>query len=311
MNAEQGGHSNSASRNQDARSNNSSRNQDEHSNSIAQNQSNHANNPNQSERSSNPAQKQIGRSKIISQKPEKPMNTSPPIALFGRFFATDMRRIFTETTFLTSLFLGILTFIIPFVLLFRGGDSVSAGFVSAQSTVFPFVAPFLAALPFAGMHKTEVETKYSDLLKLRRGGRDYSFTRFITVGISGGLVLLFAELFLLLVTFITIYTDSISDYRRIAAVVVLTFPFGIAFASAAQAVTVFTRSKTLAVITPEVLYLLFTYSFPYVELHEYYPPLAISPFIYGEPNFGRIIAFFTIIILLSLIVTIIDKVKST
>jgi ABC-type transport system involved in multi-copper enzyme maturation permease subunit len=248
---------------------------------------------------------------MIFQKQTVNMNKSTPFALFGRFFATDMRRIFTEATFWVSIFLGLLTLIIPFVLSNSGENSVTGGFVTAQSMVFPFIAPFLAALPFAGMHKIEVESKYADLLKLRRGGREYSFTRFITVGISGGLALLLPEICLLLFSFVSNYTDSISDYKRIIAVMILAFPFGFAFAVAAQAVTAFTRSKTLAVITPEVLYLLFTYSFPYLELDEYYAPLAVSPFIYGTPNSAHIMLFFAIIIIFSLIVTVIDTIKST
>ncbi|MDR0986842.1 MAG: hypothetical protein LBL98_04000 [Ruminococcus sp.] len=234
------------------------------------------------------------------------------LTLFGRFFSTDLRRIFTERTFLTSVFLGSLTLIIPLVLLLSNSetDSLSGGYVTAQSTVFPFIAPFLAALPFAGMYKNEIQTKYSELLKLRRGGRDYGFTRFITVGISGGLALLLPELILLIFSLISIYTDCIDDFKRIVAVIVLAFPFGFAFAVTAQAVTAFTRSKTIALITPEVLYLLFTYSFPYLELDEYYPPLAISPFIYSTPNFANIFVFFAILIAFSIVVTTAYKIKS-
>jgi ABC-type transport system involved in multi-copper enzyme maturation permease subunit len=251
--------------------------------------------------------------KKSSPKQANHMNTSNPFVLFGRFFATDIRRIFTEATFWVSIFIGFLTLVIPFVLFSVNSetDSISGGFVTAQSTVFPFVAPFLAALPFAGMYKNEVETKYADLLMLRRGGRSYAFTRFITVGISGGLALILPQILLLLFTFVSNYTDSISDYKRIITVMILAFPFGFTFAVAAQAVTAFTRSKALAVITPEVLYLLFTYSFPYLELDEYYPPLAVSPFIYGVPDYKHILSLFAIIILFSLIVTIIDKEKST
>ncbi|MDR0975164.1 MAG: hypothetical protein LBL80_05680 [Ruminococcus sp.] len=231
---------------------------------------------------------------------------------FVRFIATDIKRIFTETTFLTSLVIGSLTLIIPFVLFFSNGstDSFSGGFVTAQSAVFPFVAPFLAALPFAGMYKYESETKYEDLLKLRRGGRDYGINRFITVGMSGGLALLLPEIILLKISFITIYTDSIEDYRRIVTVLLLAFPFGFTYAVLAQAVTYFTRSRALAIVTPEVLYMLFTYSFPYLNLEEYYPPLAISPFIYSSPNFADVFVFFAIIILLSLAVTVIHNFKS-
>jgi ABC-type transport system involved in multi-copper enzyme maturation permease subunit len=245
-----------------------------------------------------------------SQRTSSPAKQS--LTFFERFFATDLRRIFTEATFLTSTLLGSLTLIIPFVLFFTNAetDGVSGGFVNVQSTVFPFVAPFLAALPFAGMYKTEVESKYSELLKLRRGGRDYAFTRFITVGISGGLALLLPEILLLIISLITIYTDCINDIHRIITVMALAFPFGFAFAVTAQSVTTFTRSKALALITPEVLYLLFTYSFPYLELDEYYPPLLVSPFIYSAPNFTHIFAFFAILILFSLIVTAIEKIRS-
>jgi hypothetical protein len=212
------------------------------------------------------------------------------------FFKTDLKRAFTEPTFFTALILGTVSLIGAFIYL---NISAESGFLMAQSLVFPFAAPFLAALPFAAMEKNERDINYSDLLKLRRGGRGYSGIRFFTVGIVGGASLLLPELLLFVVTAFSNGELSGLGLSQITKVLLLSFPTGFAFAVCAYAITFFCRLSVIALITPEVLYLLLTYAFPYLHLEKYYPPLAVSPYIYGEPDFTYIIVFICAVILLS------------
>jgi hypothetical protein len=223
------------------------------------------------------------------------------VKLILSFFFTDLRRIFTEPTFFTSLLLGSIALLTPFFML-------SGGFVSAQSAVFPFAAPFLAALPFAAIYKNERETKYADLLKIRRGGKSYAVTRFFTVGIGGGFALMIPEILLLAVSYFINNSAVMDDLFRINYTLALSFPFGFVFACFAYAITFITRSKIIAIITPEVLYLLLTYAFPYLDLEKYYPPFAISPFIYGVADLGYIYLMFAAMFLISLIITIISEI---
>jgi hypothetical protein len=221
------------------------------------------------------------------------------LKLIFSFFITDLRRIFTEPTFFTSLILGSIALLAPFFIL------TSNSFVSAQSAVFPFAAPFLAALPFAAIYKTERETKYAELLKIRRGGKSYAVTRFFTVGIGGGFALLLPEILLLAVSFLINNTAVLDDLFRINYTLALVFPFGFTYAVLAYAMTFVTRSKIIAIVTPEVLYLLLTYAFPYLDLEKYYPPFAISPFIFGVADIGYIRVSFAAMLIVSLIITII------
>jgi hypothetical protein len=229
------------------------------------------------------------------------------LRLFGRFFAVDLWRILTELSFASSLFLGTASLLIPFFSFFSNTDtdSVSSGFVTAQSMVLPFVAPFLAALPFSVMMKIERETKFSELLKIRRGGKSYALSRFVTVGISGGLALLLPEILLLIVSIAFKYTESIADFDRIGYTLALAFPFGFVFAVAAFTLTYVTKSKVLALCAPEVVYLLLTYGFPYLNLGDFVPPFAVSPYIFGTADLRYIMVMFSAMLIICLAVTII------
>jgi hypothetical protein len=238
-----------------------------------------------------------------------------------RFFATDLRRAFTEPTFFTALFLGILMTAGGFVFLYVKNGY--ADFATAQSFVFPFAAPFLAALPYAFMSKSERDINFAPLLKLRRGGNGYGPSRFFTVGIAGGAVILFAEAILAVIAVLTggvsdvlpggVLSDIlnpgivISGYEKLTMTLLLAFPFGFAFAVLAHALCFFSRTTLIAIITPEVLYLLLTYAFPYLDLEKYYPPLAVSPYIYGTPNLVYIFTFLCSVIAVAAILTIIGE----
>ena len=91
-----------------------------------------------------------------------------------KFILTDLKRIFTEPAFYISVVLDLF-------LLFGGMLSVMGTcdskmlYLSAQSLALPFVAPVLAAMPYAVMIMQEKETRYDTLMKikLRAGGVSY------------------------------------------------------------------------------------------------------------------------------------------
>jgi hypothetical protein len=221
-----------------------------------------------------------------------------------RFFLTDLKRSLSERTFFASLIIAFITLFGAFIYLGLGGDNAS--FEMSQSLVFPFVAPFLAALPYSVMIMTEKSTKYRDLIRLRRKGKNYVFPRFLTVGISGGLSLLLPEMLLLAVTLVTSKSVISAD---IINILMLSFPFGFSYAALAFSLTFYNSEKILPLMIPEVFYLLLTYAFPYLNLEKYYPPLCISPFIFGSPDYKRIGVTLCGILLFAVVLTIIGKIK--
>jgi hypothetical protein len=223
-----------------------------------------------------------------------------------RFFKTDLKRAFTEPAFFTAVLLGLSTLVGAFFYLKIQQNN--AGFIDAQALVFPFAAPFLSALPYAFMSKAERDINYMDLLKLRRGGRGYTLWRFLTVGISGGVALLVPELVLAIVAAIYSFTSgNLDDAEQVFYVLALAFPFGFAFSVLAFALTYFNRLTLLAVITPEILYLLLTYAFPYLDLEKYYPPLAVSPYIYGSPDIRYIGGLIVGVLLIAVVLTFLGR----
>jgi hypothetical protein len=215
------------------------------------------------------------------------------------FFTTDIRRALTERTFAASLIIAVLSLIGAFVYLGISGRDNS--FLMSQSLVFPFIAPFLAALPYSAIIITERATKYRDLIKLRRHGKNYVLPRFLTVGISGGLALLLPELLLFGVTFVMGANGFSADNLQVLS---LSFPFGFSYAVLAFSFTFYNKEAILPLMIPEVFYLLFTYAFPYLELEKFYPPLAVSPFIYGLPNLQNIFTALGLLTLFAAILTI-------
>jgi hypothetical protein len=220
------------------------------------------------------------------------------------FFMTDMRRALTERTFAASLIIAVLSLTGAFVYLGISGRDNS--FLMSQSLVFPFIAPFLAALPFSVIIITERATKYRDLIKLRRHGKNYVLPRFFTVGISGGFALLLPELLLFLITLIMGVNGVEAENLQVLS---LSFPFGFAYAVLAFSFTFYNTEAILPLMIPEVFYLLLTYAFPYLELEKFYPPLAVSPFIYGLPDLQNIGIALGLITLFSAVLTLFGAVK--
>jgi hypothetical protein len=223
---------------------------------------------------------------------------------FWRFFLTDLRRALTERTFAASLAVAFAALFGAFVYLGLSGGEPS--FVMSQSLVFPFIAPFLAALPFSAVIMTEKKTKYRELIKLHRRGKNYALPRFLTVGISGGLALLLPEILLMFITLTSGEREFTAEAFRILS---LAFPFGFSFAVLSFSLTFYNDETVLPLIIPQVFYLLFTYAFPYLDLERYYPPLSVSPYIFGEPDFLRIALTLCAVLGTSVILTLIGKAR--
>lgn len=194
-----------------------------------------------------------------------------------RFFATDIKRVFTEPAFFISIFLSIVLLFGAFAFLLISGETDRL-YVSAQSLALPFVAPVLAAMPYSVMIMQERETRYSSLMtiKLRKGG--YELKRLLVCGISGAAALLIPQLLLFIVCAIM---GGIDDMSFAASGLILPVTFGFGYAAISYGLTFVNRQRYVPLVMPQVLYLLCIYAFPHLKLEEYYPPLDISPSIYG------------------------------
>lgn len=195
-----------------------------------------------------------------------------------RFVLTDLKRVFTEPAFYISIVLGLL-------LLFGGMACVMSDcdadrlFLYSQSFALPFAAPVLAAMPYSVMIMQEKETRYGTLMsiKLRAGG--YQLKRFLTCGISGAAALFIPQLIL----FITcIFMDGISEPVYDISVLLLSLSFGFSYAVISYGLTFVNRQRYVPLVMPQVIYLLCIYAFPLLKLESFYPPLDISPAIYGS-----------------------------
>lgn len=194
-----------------------------------------------------------------------------------RFFRTDLKRIFTEPAFFLSVFLGgLLLFGAMGYLLYSGGrDNLYA---RAQALALPFAAPLLAAMPYSVMIMRERDTLYSVLMtvKLRREG--YRLPRLLTSGISGAAALFIPQLALFLVC---AFLGGIPDFPSCLAGLVLPITFGFGYAAFSYGLTFVNRQRYVPLVMPQVLYMLCIYAFPHIKLEQFYPPLDISPSIYG------------------------------
>ncbi len=194
-----------------------------------------------------------------------------------RFIKTDLKRIFTEPTFLLSLFLGLLAYFGAFAYLLPTAERGDL-YTRSQALIFPFAAPLLAAMPYSVMIMRERETRFAVMMtvKLRKSG--YRFKRFLTSGISGAAALLIPQLVLFAVC---AAMGGVSDFASAAAGLVLPVTFGFGWAAAAYGLTFANRQSYVPLVMPQTLYLLCVYAFPHLRLERFYPPLDISPAIYG------------------------------
>ena len=220
-----------------------------------------------------------------------------------RFLKTDLKRVFTEPAFFISVILGAILLFGAFAFLLISGQTDRL-YVSAQSLALPFVAPVLAAMPYSVMIMQEKETRYSSLMtiKLRKGG--YELKRLLVCGISGAAALLIPQLMLFAAC---IFTGGIDDIKYAALGLILPVTFGFGYAAISYGLTFVNRQRYVPLVMPQVLYLLCIYAFPHLKLEEYYPPLDISPSIYGgEITAARFVVPFVLMIA-ALLLTLFGK----
>ncbi len=194
-----------------------------------------------------------------------------------KFIVTDFKRVFTEPAFYLSLCLDMLLLFGAMAYLLVSGDA-SRLYLSSQSLALPFVAPLLACMPYSVMIMQERETKYSTLMGIKLGGRGYQLKRLLVCGASGAAVLLIPQLVLFGVC---LALGGVGDVLSEAATLPLTLSFGFGYAVISYGLTFVNSQRYVPAVMPQVLYLLCIYSFPKIGLEEFYPPLDISPSIYG------------------------------
>ncbi len=194
-----------------------------------------------------------------------------------RFILTDLKRIFTEPAFLISVALGLLLYFGAFALLLINGGTDRL-YPSAQSMLLPFAAPLLAAMPYSVMIMQEKETRYSALMTIKLRKRGYQLKRLLTCGISGAAALFIPQLLLFIVCAVM---GKVGDIATQALTLVLPVSFGFGYAAISYGLTFVNRQRYVPLVMPQVLYLLCIYAFPHLKLEKFYPPLDISPSIYG------------------------------
>ncbi|MCH5350272.1 MAG: hypothetical protein J1E40_13170 [Oscillospiraceae bacterium] len=193
-----------------------------------------------------------------------------------RFIKTDLKRIFTEPAFFLSLFLGTLLLFGAMGYLLASGETDGL-YARAQALALPFAAPLLAAMPYSVMIMRERETRYGILMtvKLRRSG--YQLYRLITCGLSGAAALLIPHIILFAACAVP---EGASVLENVVGLV-LPITFGFGYGAFSYGLTFANRQRYVPLVMPQVLYMLCIYAFPHIHLEKFYPPLDISPSIYG------------------------------
>ena len=220
-----------------------------------------------------------------------------------RFFITDLKRAFTEPYFYLSTAITFLLLFIGMIFSFDGGEKGQL-FLYSQAFVLPFAAPLLASMPYSVMLMREKETGYKTLIAVKSGHNGYELRRFFVCGISGAAALFIPQLIFFLICSLV---DAAENTGENLLTILLSFPFGFSYSVFSYSLTFMNKKKYVPLVMPEVIYLLFTYAFPYMGLSEYYPPLDISPSIYGgEISVDRLIIP-VILIAVGLLMTVLGK----
>ncbi|ONI46013.1 hypothetical protein AN640_03850 [Candidatus Epulonipiscium fishelsonii] len=209
---------------------------------------------------------------------------------------SDIKRGLTEPTFFHSILILLCIMIISGIYYFTTNKMYIAdeAFITIQSLIIPFVAPLLVCLPYSSMNMLEQDSGYRKLIVYRTGYTKYVVMRFISNGVVGGITLTFPLLILLVVCrFISPYVQV----NEIIKVICLDFGFGLSYATAAYGLTFFNNKRYIPNVAPQVVYLLLTYSLPYLNLDKFYPPLSYAPWLLvHQTDIAAIIIQFVILI---------------
>ena len=194
------------------------------------------------------------------------------------FFKIDLKRAVSEPAFFLSLILGMILHFGAAAYLWFFGNAPAGLYISAQSLVLPFAAPLLAAMPYSSMIMQERETRYRIMMNVKLRKKGYEFKRLAVCGISGAAALFIPQLILFIVC---AAIGEIHDMESAAVGLVLPVTFGFGYAAFSYGLTFVNRQRYVPMVMPQVLYLLCVYAFPHIKLERFYPPLDISPAIYG------------------------------
>lgn len=222
-----------------------------------------------------------------------------------RFLKTDLKRIFTEPAFFLSLFLGSLLLFGAMGYLIASGEAEDL-YARSQALALPFAAPLLAAMPYSVMIMRERETRYGILMtvKLRKSG--YQLQRLLTCGLSGAAALFIPQLALFMVC---MALEGVSVSEK-AGELVLPLTFGFGYGTFSCGLTFANRQRYVPLVMPQVLYMLCIYAFPYLHLEKYYPPLDISPSIFGGEITGERFAVPAALTAAALVLTVLGTLKA-
>lgn len=195
-----------------------------------------------------------------------------------KWWLVDFRRGVTERSFLGAILIGTLGMGIGLAYYFYTQRTYTGtdAFIGSQSLILPFIAPLLASMVYSNMNMLEKDCGYKSLLMLKNHGKDYVLKRwFINNCLSGLALVIPVFLFFVICTFISPYTNQ----QQIIGVLLLDFLFGFVYGSFAYSLTFVNSKRYIPLVVPEVLYLLFIYAFPYLNLEKFYPPLSFSPWL--------------------------------
>lgn len=193
-----------------------------------------------------------------------------------RFIITDLKRALTEKSFVGALLIGSISLLIGIVVYGLEKDSYTAGeaFHFSQSFILPFIAPLLVALPYANMSMLEEDSGYKKLLLAKNNMKNYAFERYIVNGIISGLTLLIP---LMLLLGVCLSFGRYESVKEILLIIGLDFIFGFSYGSLAYGLTFVNSKRYIPTVAPQVIYMLFIYAFPYLNLEKFYPPLSFAP----------------------------------
>ncbi|OON96524.1 MAG: hypothetical protein ATN36_05465 [Epulopiscium sp. Nele67-Bin005] len=223
----------------------------------------------------------------------------------------DIRRGLSEPTFFISIGVTFLIMIISAIYYFQTEELFLSDdlFKTIQSLILPFIAPLIVCLPYSTISMLEKDSGYKKLILNRINKFEYIIIRFISVAIVGGLTLVIPLIILMVSCF---FISPYENLESILGVILLDFGFGASYAIFGYGLTFVNDKRYIPIIAPQVGYLLLTYALPYLDLTQYYPPLAYSPWLLSSyADLNAILTQFIILIMLGAVFIVYDLIKET
>lgn len=225
-----------------------------------------------------------------------------------RFIKADLKRALTEPRFFLAVILGILCVTTSAAIILQGDvDDGYALFTKSHSLLLPFVAPLLCALPYATMDMLDTETGFAKLMTLHYGHKTWVFGRFLVNAFVSGLTVLLPGLVLL---GMTLAMDDTALCLEVWQVLGLNFAFGMAFGSASYGLGFVNVQRYIPLLAPQVLYWFAIYALPILDVSQYLPPLAFSPWILPSVyDLGNMAMLLTAIAATGIVLSLLGRVR--